>query len=305
MIELVLNDNDYKLFSTLVSLNQKALKVLMTKYLRSKYENVIIHKKYLVAIGDIPIALVAHMDTVFKYPVIDLYYDRQKNVLWSPDGLGADDRSGVFAIIKIIQSGLRPSIILTTDEELGGIGASALVENYLNCPIPDLKYMIELDRQGHNDCVFYDCYNLQFVDYIKEFGFEEQYGSFSDISFLMEDWNICAVNLSVGYENEHSYCEILHVNSLFSTIEKVKKMLQEKDIPDFEYVSYRALFPIRYCDNCKKVFYEYELIPVNNKVKYYCPDCVKDKVNWCEKCGEAFETTTDPAKKLCIKCVEG
>ena len=104
----VLSDSDYKLFERLVSLSQKELKKAMSQYLKAKYDNVIFTKDYLVAIGDIPVALVAHLDTVYRTPVSNLYYDQRKGVLWSPDGLGADDRAGVFAILRIIQDGYRP-----------------------------------------------------------------------------------------------------------------------------------------------------------------------------------------------------
>ena len=33
--------------------------------------------------------------------------------------------------------------------------------------------MIELDRRGKNDCVFYDCYCPDFIEYVEQFGFEE------------------------------------------------------------------------------------------------------------------------------------
>ena len=113
----VLTDKDYKLFEKLVSLKQNELRKAMIQYLKAKYEKILITKDYIVAIGEIPIALVAHMDTVFAKPVSNLFYDEKKGVLWSPEGLGADDRAGVFAILKILQTGLRPSVILTTDEE--------------------------------------------------------------------------------------------------------------------------------------------------------------------------------------------
>ena len=311
----VLSNSDYKLFERLVSLSQKEMHKAMAQYLKAKYDNVIFTKDYLVAVGDIPIALVAHMDTVFKTPVSNLYYDQRKGVLWSPDGLGADDRAGIFAILKILQDGLKPSVIFTTDEEDGGLGAMALAME--DCPIPGLKYMIELDRRGSNDCVFYDCYCPEFVDYVESFGFCEKWGTFSDISFLMPEWQVCGVNLSVGYEDEHSYTEILHIGPLYDTIRKVKNMLQEEYIPDFEYdeVSINASQwwkPTVYgqhCSKCKKLFSEYELFPVkgiDGKTKYYCPDCVVGNVEWCENCNEAFEIE-DPSKpnKICKECMEG
>lgn len=313
----VLSDNDYRLFERLVSLSQKGMHDAMSQYMKAKYNNnVIVTKDYIVAIGDIPIALVAHMDTVFRTPVTDLYYDQRKGILWSPQGLGADDRAGIFAIMKIIQSGLRPSVILTTDEEQGGLGATVLAS--LACPIPNLKYMIQLDRHGTNDCVFYQCFNEDFYDYVESFGFCEAYGSFSDISFLMPQWNICGVNLSVGYEDEHSDTEILHIAPLFDTIAKVQQMLLDQDIPDFEYDELVFTGPKgkwwknmmvygQHCDKCKKLFSEYELFPVigvDKKTKFYCPDCVVD-AGWCTMCGEAY-VIEDPANdtKLCKVCAE-
>lgn len=311
----ILDNKDYRLFEKLVSLKEKEMIKAMSQYMKAKYNNIIITKDYIIAIGDIPIALIAHMDTVFQLPVSDLYYDQKKGVLWSPQGLGADDRAGIFAILKILQDGYRPSVILTTGEEQGGIGACAIIDRYPECPIPNLKYMIQLDRHGTNDCVFYDCYCPEFVNYVESFGFCERWGSFTDISFLMPEWQIVGVNLSVGYENEHSQIEILNINPLFDTISKVKKMLSETDIPNFIYddivytgsvwwKKHNDWFEQR-CTKCKKVHSEYELFPVlgfDGKAKFYCPDCIVGNVEWCEMCGEPFEIKEHNSKKLCEEC---
>ena len=147
----VLSDSDYKLFERLVSLSQKELKKAMSQYLKAKYDNVIFTKDYLVAIGDIPVALVAHLDTVYRTPVSNLYYDQRKGVLWSPDGLGADDRAGIFAVLKILQDGYRPSVIFTTDEEIGMIGATKLDTSILTG-----KKMINIDSE-EDDTVTVSC----------------------------------------------------------------------------------------------------------------------------------------------------
>ena len=67
----ILEKDDYQLFERLVSLTQKEMHKAMTTYLKSKYSQVKITKDYIVAIGDIPIALVAHMDTVHKETIKD------------------------------------------------------------------------------------------------------------------------------------------------------------------------------------------------------------------------------------------
>ena len=61
------------------------------------------------------------------------------------------------------------------------------------------------------------------------------------------------------------------------------------------------------CSDCKKMFADYDLFPVkakNGETKFYCPDCIVDKVKWCKVCGEAFETN-DMSKTICDDCLGG
>ena len=313
----VLSNNEFRTIEQLVSLNQKELHGAMVSFLTKKYDNVIVNDKYICAEGDIPIALVAHMDTVFKVPAYEVFYDPRQNVLWSPQGLGADDRAGVFAIIQIIRTGLRPHIIFTTDEEMGCLGADALAKN--SCPFKELKYIIQLDRQGAIDCVFYDCYDPNFIDYVESFGFAEAWGTFSDISTLCPAWHICGVNLSIGYYNEHSVIETLYVGQMYETINKVINMLKEENIPTFTYRranrshysywmqdKYSNADITVYCEHCGKSFSEYDTFPVKSKdyhTVYYCVDCIADNVEWCVNCDEPFEITHQD-QKLCNDCAE-
>lgn len=226
-----------KLLKNLMSMKEDALHKVLHNYLRKKYKKVIIYDDFLIAEGDIPIGLVAHLDTVHKNLPTHFFYDQKENVLWSPQGLGADDRAGVYAIIKIIESGYRPHIIFCKKEEVGGKGAQALIEKFSDCPFKYLKFLIELDRSGKNDCVFYECSNEDFTKFIESFGFKEDLGSFSDISIIAPAWRVAAVNLSIGYYFEHSKAEFLKIKELERTIEKVKNILNdEKNTLYYEYV---------------------------------------------------------------------
>lgn len=325
----VLNEREYGLLERIVSLSQADLKATLAQYLKGKYKKVIIEKEYIVAIGDIPVALVAHMDTVFYNQPSEIYYDQRKAIMWSPDGLGADDRAGIFAILQIIADGYRPNIILTTDEERGGLGAQALAKK--KCPIDFLRFMIQLDRKGSNDCVFYECLNPEFIKFIEHFGFAEAVGSFSDISFLMPAWKICGVNLSIGYKDEHTVAETLNVHWMFKTISKVEDILEEvrqHDCPQYEFKEisnklqdyYSFMRPYETyddtydtgtpCEGCGKYFFDFELFPTKSyrkkKIVYYCPDCAVDKVEWCDECGYPFEIV-NPDDDLCVcsDCMEG
>lgn len=242
-----LTNAEVSLMENLIGISQSGLREVLYKFLQKYYKDVRYDPDYLLAIGDIPIALVAHMDTVFKTPATEVYYDRKKNVMWSPTGAGFDDRAGVFAILQIIKSGLRPHIIFTTDEEIGCVGANML--SLLDCPFPDLKFIIQLDRRNANDCVFYDCDNEDFQKYIESFGFVTAYGSFTDISELCPAWGIAGVNFSIGYRDEHTTSEVLFVSHMLNTIDKTKNILKQTDIPQFKYIPAIGAFNWRVSTN--------------------------------------------------------
>ena len=323
-------NSEQKTFEQLLVLTQHSLKRVLSSFLKKHYPKVIETKDYIYAEGTIPIALVAHMDTVFKRPPEEVFFDPKHNVMWSPQGLGADDRAGIFAIVQIIRGGLKPHIIFTTDEERGALGAMELAK--LDCPFNELKYLIQLDRRGSDDCVFYDCDNPQFVDYVEGFGFSLNYGSFTDISELCPAWGVAGVNLSIGYRDEHSELEILFVGQMLATVSKVKRMLNAAaEAPVFQYIpspTSRFSFTkewydwgisaaygwsgdtnVAKCNGCKKYYMEEELFPavmLDKSTKFFCPDCIVDKVAWCNECGSAFEKYSPeaPDTGTCPICSE-
>lgn len=214
-----------QLIKQLCNLKTNNLKKVLEKYLREKGYKPRRSDTFLIAEGELPICLIAHMDTVFQSPPRQFFYDEKKSVLWSPSGSGFDDRAGIYAILSLVEVGYRPSIIFTDLEEDGGIGAQNLVTFFHNCPFKDCRALIELDRANKNDCVFYNCTNLSFIKFIENFGFETKLGTFSDISIIAPVWHIAAVNLSVGYYLEHTLCEYLNCNELEETIKKVGTIL--------------------------------------------------------------------------------
>ena len=322
-----------KSFEQLLQLRQHELMKVMSRYLKTKYSKIYDTADYVLAVGDIPVALVAHLDTVFMAPPKNIFYDRVKNVMWSPEGLGADDRAGIFSIIQLIKRGLRPSIILTTNEESGALGASKLVQDFPNSPFPDLKYIIQLDRRGINDCVFYDCDNPLFAEYVQTFGFQSNYGTFSDISKICPAWQVAGVNLSIGYMDEHSYEETLYVSNMFATIDKVSKMLKDAHniVEKYDYIpkvyhtsnnwdpSYgisKSLWDewtkpednIVECQCCGLADFEYNIFPTKKPdggAIFLCADCVSDdsQIGWCAECGTPFIRTGN--ENICCDCAKG
>lgn len=178
--------------------------------------------------GDVPICLVAHIDTV-RTEIKPLRLIETDGVIRAVNSvLGADDRAGVFAIAELYKNaknGAKPSILLTNDEEIGGIGVKAFCAEYDKLPF-ECNLFIELDRKGANDYVSYNELPLEVEAYIEGFGFEAGIGSYSDIQDLTDCYLVPSVNLSIGYYNQHTKNEFLVIDTMMATINRVARILQ-------------------------------------------------------------------------------
>ncbi len=172
--------------------------------------------------GTVPLLLVAHTDTVFSRPPATIYHDRKKHVLYGDNGIGADDRAGVWAIATLLEQGYRPHVLFTDLEELGGYGAT---DASWDLPQPRVHAMIQLDRRGADDAVYYCSDNRKFQRWVTRNGFITAQGTFTDISILMPAWDLAGVNLSVGYYDEHTHDECLFLDEWEHTLRRVRNML--------------------------------------------------------------------------------
>lgn len=216
---------------------------------RFKGRTTVCKNSYILVRGEAPIMLVAHLDTVHKTPVRHICKTQNGGILMSPQGIGGDDRCGVYALVTVYeQSAVKPWLLFTCDEEVGGVGASAFCTRFQKGKLPkkeleSLKMLVEIDRKGRNDAVYYDCDNPEFEEYITSKGFETEWGSFSDISLLAPALGVAAVNLSSGYYNAHTQHEYIDRKHLNATVKKVVEIVADTakpDFPQYEYIeSYR------------------------------------------------------------------
>lgn len=224
-----------ELLAMLLKKSQEQLKNDLYDHLKYLEMDPLYEDGFIYAKGKIPVLLVAHMDTVFPIKPKKIYYNKAQDIIFNPEpnnGLGGDDRCGVYAILKLLKK-YRPYVLFTEDEEIGCVGAIKATKKLL---IPDIKYIIEFDRRGENDCVFYDCGNETFMNYVESFGFKTARGSYSDIVELSNAWDVASVNLSCGYYHEHTPNEYVVFSQLEQTIKKADLMLSKiKEAPRFEY----------------------------------------------------------------------
>jgi hypothetical protein len=172
---------------------------------------VIDHNIVCIDLQNVP-CLVAHMDTVndkaMRNPLVnDNGILSRKNSI-----LGADDRAGCQIIFNNFKD---CNFILTTDEEIGGIGAKTinktphikeLVEEYR------VPCLLEFDRMNSGDIVgtlndYCDHTLSQAIQKIAP-DYKDAQGVFTDLDHL-QNLGVQGVNLSVGYYSQHSKNEIL------------------------------------------------------------------------------------------------
>lgn len=208
---------------------EEELREFLARDLELAGYEVVYEEGYLYASGEEPVCLVAHTDTATSVRYFvgrKVYLDEEEGVLWSPHGLGADDRAGVLGILWLLNRGLRPSVLFPTGEEHGGVGASQAAEA-LREEAGRFRCIIELDRRGNLEAVFYRCGNEEFRRWVESFGFTTRQGSFSDISFLCPRWDVAGVNLSAGFQDEHTGLEHLYLGALRETLVRVEQMIKE------------------------------------------------------------------------------
>ena len=224
-----------------LKLNQKELFSLLSKKYRNKA--LINEGRYILVPGKAPIMLLAHLDTVHKEPVKHICKSLDGNILMSPQGIGGDDRCGVYALIKAREaSPVKPWLLFTCDEEIGGVGADIFAEEHNKGKLPKkldtLKLLIEIDRKGSKDAVYYDCDNPELEKYITGKGFVTASGSFSDISVIAPELGVAAVNISSGYYNAHTLHEYINRKQLEAVIQEVIGIIADAAKPDFPKYEY-------------------------------------------------------------------
>ena len=134
--------------------------------------------------------------------------------------LGADDRAGCYIVKELLTRNYTGYHYLIFDlEEVGGIGSSNYASiNLAYVQSRSISCFIGLDRLGSMEMALYGAESEEFVEAITEEHWKFTSGTFTDASNLAYDLNRCCVNLSVGYDNEHSRYEQLNLSYLTVTL---------------------------------------------------------------------------------------
>lgn len=182
------------------------------------------------------VVLVAHADTVWDKAygkpfsgTPEISFENSVFLSANPAcGIGADDRAGCAMLWALRDCG--HSILLVDGEEHGKRGARFLrkANRKLFRELNRHCYMIELDWQGTNSCLFNQVDNTRkFKSYIEGvLGFADSKAKGgTDLQVLCK--SVCGVNIGIGYRGCHTVKEHLIVSEWENTLEKLSAFLQQ------------------------------------------------------------------------------
>lgn len=181
----------------------------------------------------------AHLDEIHSPCEREVVIDGDKiftiNSLGEQVGCGADDKNGIWVIIKLLCSEPVLKVALFVQEErLGDIagcrGARACDISFFD----DVKYVLECDRKGSSDVVSIGKGNIRLCDdnfipqeLLAKYGYEMVNGGKTDVVELkMRGLDIPVCNISCGYYDAHKDSEYTNFSELQQCLSFVKEFLR-------------------------------------------------------------------------------
>ena len=183
-----------------------------------------------------PVMFSAHLDKVdTNGRAVHFFKDNKEcirgyNERWEQTSLGADDKNGVWLILKLLEEGYDFDFIISQGEEVGGSKGIKAVEKAVQKSLAE--FCIVLDRKGAGDILESGsgttycktlAWNLcNFADLSWFGGFEVTTGSFSDTQTICKYME--SVNMSVAYykpHTEHEYTDFARLLEIFEFLKEV------------------------------------------------------------------------------------
>jgi len=169
------------------------------------------------------------------------------------DCLGADDGAGIWLMLSMIEAGVRGTYMFHRGEERGCWGSKQVVKHHSDW-LAKFTHAIAFDRRGTTSVITHqrgeracsDALGEQLIGLLNMKHDLDPTGVYTDTAEYMDIIPEC-VNISVGYQNEHSSRETLDVSYIHALREAMLKvdwdnvdLKTERDPAVREYDSYDA-----------------------------------------------------------------
>lgn len=209
-----------------------------------------------IQIGESDVMFTSHLDTATSAlsPVTHTF----DGDIIKTDGtsiLGADDKAGVTIMIHMIANSIPGLYYFFLGEEVGCVGSKKLRDKHTTQKIEGINKVISFDRRGTGSVITFQassrCCSDKFGDALSAelnkheatFTFKnDPTGIYTDSAQFTKIYSECT-NISVGYQNEHTFDElqdIVHLDKLAQACLKVdwNTLPVERDPSKVEYSYY-------------------------------------------------------------------
>lgn len=179
--------------------------------------------------------VVAHLDQVQKHHSKDFKAVVTEDIVfgYSPSekeyqGLGADDKNGLWIALKCLQTFDVIKVAFFVGEEIGCVGSSKCNMDFF----ADARFVVEPDRRGGGDLIT-EISGLEIAseaflnafDYAS-FGYKKTSGLMTDVLELTERGvGVACINMSCGYYNPHSDEEFTVISDLLNALDLVEHII--------------------------------------------------------------------------------
>lgn len=216
--------------------------------------------------------------------------------------IALDDRLGVYILMELLPKlGVQPDILLTTNEEIGRTTAASFTTT------KKYNWIFQFDRRGLG-VVMYQYHDATTEALVRDFGYNVEIGSYSDISAL-EFLGVKGFNFGTGYDYEHTqYCNCSletagRLAKKFATFYHANKDIHMPHTPR-EYGYWDEADLIYRWDKTLKIY----VVVDDNDDAYWTIDPKTGKEVWsleeaeCEMCGIVVDAN-DLTNGLCYDCL--
>lgn len=171
-------------------------------------------------------------------------------------GLGADDKNGIWVCLKCLQKYNAIKIALFVSEEVGCVGSESADMSFFN----DARFVLQCDRRGAKDLItnagWTELCSKDFIEAIQPsmFGYKPTNGMLTDVLTLKcNGLAVSCVNISCGYYEPHTDCEITNTTDLLNCLSFVEHIIENCiDVypHKYQYAKYYNKYDEIYDDYC-------------------------------------------------------
>lgn len=144
-------------------------------------------------------------------------------------GLGADDKNGVWVCLQCLLKYDNIKIALFVSEEIGCIGSSGSDMTFF----ADARFVLQCDRRNAHDLItnagWTELCSKEFVSAIQPelYGYKEEEGMLTDVLTLKEKGlAVSCLNISCGYYEPHTDVEFTCISDLMNCLDFVEHIIE-------------------------------------------------------------------------------